>query len=234
MEDTVVAFAKKRQPKAKDQKKAERQRRYRESKRAAKETPATPSPAPGDAPATPLATSPTPSTAVSPAPATPREAPHTSWSLVALAYSFFLLGVSINLWNARAGDWADTALPAAMGVLAEGVVFFLPARAIALPAGRRFLALGLLIFVSAFALTNSLRMASIVATDQASARADRQTAGVTVATAALDAARAARDQACRAGQSKSAACRDRQAEVQRLEGARTAATAKVAAAAKPE
>lgn len=51
---------------------------------------------------------------------------------------------------------------------------------------------------------------------------------------ALEAARAARDVACKAGQSKSAACRDRQAEVQRLEGARATAVSRVAAAAKPE
>ncbi len=42
---------------------------------------------------------------------------YTSWSLVALGYGFFLLGVSINIWNAwSAGNIADTALLAAKRV----------------------------------------------------------------------------------------------------------------------
>lgn len=216
----------KRSRKRADPTNAERQKRHRTKRKA---LPAAPLPESNVTPPAPVTSPATPST-VAPA----RETPRTSWALVTLAYGFFLLGVGTNLWNARTGDAVDMALPAAMGVLAEGVVFFLPARAIALPAGRRALAFTLLLFVTAFALTNSLRMASIVATDQAQARADRQTAGVTVATAVLDAARTARDQACRAGQSKSAACRSRQDEVTRLEKAQTAATAKVAAAAKPE
>ncbi len=163
------------------------------------------------------------------------DARSTSWSLVMLAYGFFLLGVSINIWNTwSAGNSADTALPAAMGVLAEGVVFFLPARAIALPPGRRVLAFALLLFVSAFALTNGLRMASIVAADQTAARADRQTVGVLTADHALDAARSERDKACAKGQGKTVACLARQAEVAKLENAQVQATAKVAAQAKPE
>jgi hypothetical protein len=163
------------------------------------------------------------------------DAGRTSWSLVMLAYGFFLLGVSINVWNAwSAGNIADTALPAAMGVLAEGVVFFLPARAITLPAGRRALAFALLLFASAFALTNSLRMASIIAADQTAARADRQTLGVQTADIALDAARTERDKACAKGQGKSVACQSRQAEVGKLENAQVQATAKVVAQAKPE
>jgi hypothetical protein len=159
----------------------------------------------------------------------------TSWSLVMLAYGFFLLGIAINVWNAwSAGNWADMALPAAMGVLAEGVVFFLPARAMVLPAGRRMLAFALLLFVSAFALTNSLRMASIIAADQAAARADRQTLGVQTADHALDAARAERDKACGKGQGKTIACQARQAEVTKLGSKQTQATEKVAAQAKPE
>ncbi len=158
-----------------------------------------------------------------------------SWSLVMLAYGFFALGVSINIWNAwSAGNIADTALPAAMGVLAEGVVFFLPARAITLPAGLRALAFALLLFVSAFALTNSLRMASIIAADQTAARADRQTVGVQTADHALDAARTERDKACAKGQGKSVACQSRQAEVAKVEAARKEAGAKVVAQAKPE
>ncbi len=158
-----------------------------------------------------------------------------SWSLVLLAYGFFLLGIAINIWNAwSAGNIADTALPAAMGVLAEGVVFFLPARAITLPAGRRALAFALLLFVSAFALTNSLRMASIIAADQTAARADRQTVGVQTADHALDAASAERDKACAKGQGKSVACMSRQAEVTKLEASHTQAVGRVAARAKPE
>jgi hypothetical protein len=159
----------------------------------------------------------------------------TSWSLVMLAFGFFLLGVSINVWNAwAAGNIADTALPAAMGVLAEGVVFFLPARAVTLPVGRRVLAFVLLLFVSAFALTNSLRMASIVAADQTAARADRQTVGVQTADHALDAARAERDKACAKGQGKTIACQARQTEVTKLEEAQKQATGKVAIQARPE
>jgi hypothetical protein len=103
-----------------------------------------------------------------------------------------------------------------------------------LPAGRRTLAFALLLFVSAFALTNSLRMASIIAGDQTAARADRQTVGVQTADHALDAARAERDKACGKGQGKTVACQLRQAEVAKLENAQIQATVKVATQAKPE
>jgi hypothetical protein len=78
-------------------------------------------------------------------------------------------------------------------VLAEALVFFLPAWALTLPIGRQTLAWGLFAFISVFALTNSLRMASIIAADQATARADRQTEGVRTADHALDMARTKRD-----------------------------------------
>jgi hypothetical protein len=198
---------------------AERQRRHRKKRE--------PAPAKNNVTVTPALAPP----ATKPVVAPPRR---TSWSLVTLAYGFFLLGVAINLWNAQAGNVTDMALPAAMGVLAEGVVFFLPARAMALPAGRRVLAFVLLIFVSAFALTSSLRMASIVAADQVAARADRQTVGVQTASRELETARANRDQACGKGQGKTVACKSRQDEVTKLEGARKDAGAKVAAQAKPE
>lgn len=158
----------------------------------------------------------------------------TSWSLVALAYGFAALGIGINVWNAIGGNIADTALPAAMGVLAEGVVFFLPARLVALPAARRALGITLLLFVSAFALTNSLRMASIVAADTAAARADRTTEGTRSADAALDAARKARDDACGRGQGKTVACKTRVDEVGKLEAAKAAAVSRVADQARPE
>jgi hypothetical protein len=129
---------------------------------------------------------------------------------------------------------ADVALPAAMGILAEGVMFFLPSWATTLPGHRQVLVSILLVFVSAFALTNSLRMASIIAADQAAARADRQTEAVKTADQALATARARRDEACGPGRGKSVACQCRQAEVAKLEAKQTQATAKVTSQAKPE
>src|SRR5215831_13501383 len=149
---------------------------------------------------------------------TPAQAQRSSLPLTMLAYGFFTLGISINVWNARTGALADMALPAAMGVLAEGVMFFLPAWARRLPAGRQLAAWALVVFVSAFALTNSLRMASIVTADQAMTRADRETTGTTQAGHALDVARAQRDAACGRGLGKTVACRDRQAEVCQARG----------------
>jgi hypothetical protein len=81
-------------------------------------------------------------------------------------------------------------------------VFFLPAWALALPIGRQVLAWALFAFISVFALTNSLRMASIIAADQVTARADRQTEGVRTADHALEMARARRDEACGRGLGK--------------------------------
>jgi hypothetical protein len=159
----------------------------------------------------------------------------TSHPLVAIAYGFFGLGVGINIWNAwTGGALTDMALPATLGVLAEGVVFFLPAWALILPLGRQVLAWALFVFVSVFALTNSLRMASIVAADQATARADRQTEGVQTADRALETARTRRDEACAPGHGKSVACQARQAEIAKLESRQTQATAKVTAQARPE
>jgi hypothetical protein len=159
----------------------------------------------------------------------------TNYALVVIAYGFFSLGIGINVWNAMmGGTLTDMALPAALGVLAEAVVFFLPAWALTLPIGRQVLAWALFALISVFALTNSLRMASITVADQATARADRQTEGVRAADHALDVARAKRDEACGPGHGKSVACKVRQAEVTKLEANRTQATAKVAAQAKPE
>jgi hypothetical protein len=126
------------------------------------------------------------------------------------------------------------ALPAALGVLAEAVVFFLPAWALTLPIGRQLLAWALFAFISIFALTNSLRVASGIAADQATARADRQTEGVRMADHALDVARAKRDEACGPAHGKSVACKIRHAEVAKLETNQTQATAKVVAQARPE
>jgi hypothetical protein len=143
----------------------------------------------------------------------------TNYALVTVAYGFFLLGVGVNVWNASTGGTlTDMALPAALGLLAEAVVFFLPAW----------------VLISVFALTNSLRMASIIAADQATARADRQTEGVRTADHALDVARSRRDEVCGPGHGKSVACKIRQAEVAKLEANQTRATAKVAAQARPE
>jgi len=152
-----------------------------------------------------------------------------------IAYGFFVLGIGINVWNAwNAGPLANIILPAAMGVLAEAVMFFLPERTISLPWTGKLLAWVFLAFVAAFALTNSLRMASIVSADQAAARADRQTEGVTLASKDLDAARAKRDEACGRGLGKTVACKLRQDEVTKLEARQTQVTNKVAAQAKPE
>jgi hypothetical protein len=163
---------------------------------------------------------------------TPR---YASIPLVAIAYGFFALGVSINIWNAMTGGpIANMILPAAMGVLAEAVMFFLPERTISLRWTGKLVAWTFLAFVAAFALTNSLRMASIVSADQAAARADRQTEAIRTADQALEAARARRDEACGRGLGKTVTCQSRQAEVAKLETKQTQATIKVAAQAKPE
>src|SRR5262249_20905195 len=120
-----------------------------------------------------------------------RQPRYASVSLAVVAYGFFALGVSIRIWNAwDAGPIANMILPAAMGVLAEALMFFLPERTLSLPLTGKLLAWAFLVFVAAFALTNSLRMASIVSADQAAARADRQTEGVRTADQALETARA--------------------------------------------
>ena len=66
--------------------------------------------------------------------------PRASIPLTLLAYGFGVLGVAINIWNAWSGAVTDMILPARMGVLAEGVMFFLPAWALTLPLARRLLA----------------------------------------------------------------------------------------------
>jgi hypothetical protein len=96
------------------------------------------------------------------------------------------------------------------------------------------LAWALFAFISVFALTNSLRMASVIAADQATARADRQTEGVRTADYAANMARSKRDEACGRGLGKTVACKVRQAEVTKLEANQTTATAKVGAQARPE
>jgi hypothetical protein len=159
----------------------------------------------------------------------------TNYALVVIAYGFFSLGIGINVWNAMTGGaLADMALPAALGVLAEAVVFFLPAWALTLPIGRQILAWALFAFISVFALTNSLRMASIIAADQATARADRQTDGVRATDHALDVARTKRDEACGRGLGKTVACKVRQSEVTKLEANQAQAMANVVAQARPE
>jgi hypothetical protein len=77
-------------------------------------------------------------------------------------------------------------------------------------------------------------MASIIASDQTTARSERQTTGVQTADHALDVARAERDKACSKGQGKTIACQSRQAEVTKLEAKQTQAVSQVAAQAKPE
>jgi hypothetical protein len=89
-------------------------------------------------------------------------------------------------------------------------------------------------FISAFALTNSLRMATIIAADQATARADRQTEGIRTADHALDVARTKRDEACGRGLGKTVACKARQSEVTKLEANQAQVMANVVAQARPE
>jgi hypothetical protein len=129
------------------------------------------------------------------------------------------------VWNATTGGaLTDMALP--LGVLAEAVVFFLPAWALTLPIGRQVLGWALFAFISLFA-------ANIIAADQATARADHQTDAVRTADHALHVARTQRDE-CGPGPGKSVACRIRQAEVAKLEANQTQATAEVVAQARPE
>src|SRR5258705_9313815 len=160
---------------------------------------------------------------------------YASLPLAVIAYGFFALGLGINIWNAwTGGPIVNVILPAAMGVLTESVMFFLPERTISLPLIGKLLAWVFLAFVAAFALTNSLRMANIVSAHQAAARADGQTQGLRTADQALEAARAKRDEACGRGLGKTVACQSRPAEVAQLEAKQTQATNKVAADAKPE
>ena len=164
-----------------------------------------------------------------------RQPRYASIPLAVIAYGFFALGVGINIWNAMTGGpIANVILPAVMGVLAESLMFFLPERTISLPLTGKLLAWAFLVFVAAFALTNSLRMASIVSADQAAVRADRQTEGVRTADQAIEAARAKRDEACGRGLGKTVACQSRQDEVTKREAKQTQATTRVAAQAKPE
>jgi hypothetical protein len=164
-----------------------------------------------------------------------RQPRYASAPLAVIAHGFFALGVGINLWNAwTGGPIANMILPAAMGVLAEAVMFFLPERTLSLPLTGKLLAWAFLAVVTAFALTNSLRMASIISADQAMARADRQTVGTGSAESKLDKAKAARDQVCGKGLAKTKACRDREQDVAELKGQPAEAQKKVAAQAKPE
>jgi hypothetical protein len=142
---------------------------------------------------------------------------HATDARVAIAYGFFAPGIGINVWNATMGGAiTDMAVPVVLGILAAAVVFFLPAWALRLPIGRQVLAGALFAFISVFALTN-LRMAIIIAVDQATARADRQTEGIRVADHALDVARTKPDDACGRGFGKTVACKVRQTEVTKLE-----------------
>jgi hypothetical protein len=153
-----------------------------------------------------------------------------SWPLTALAYAFFALGVGINISNAPPPP--DGLLPMAMGVLAEGVMFWLPAHALTLPPLRKIIAVVLLAgLVVPFALVNSLRMASIVSADLAMARSDRVTAAIRDAEGALGDTRVARDTECR---KNGPLCRQRQADVVVAERKIEAARVPVVAIARPE
>src|SRR5258707_13425890 len=114
-----------------------------------------------------------------------------------------------------------------MGVLAEGVMFFLPAWAMTLPVLRRMLASAVLVLlVVPFAFTNSLRMASITSADVAMARADRQTGGIEGPQSDLDKNKAAPSQAFGKGPGKTVGCPTRPSGMAKPEGKQNHATAK--------
>jgi hypothetical protein len=161
---------------------------------------------------------------------------HRSWALTWVAYGFFAFEIAINYWASRTagGDWLDMGIPMAWGVLVGAALFFLPAKMQSLGPGRRGLAITVYCIVLAFALTNSLRMASLVAVDQAAFRGDRQTAGIEASTKALETARAQRNRACRSRQENSVACRQAQNDVAMQERAATAASTKIQGTGKPE
>jgi hypothetical protein len=122
----------------------------------------------------------------------------------------------------------------AMGVLAEGVMFFLPTHAATLRPVKRMLAIVVLVFVVAFALFNSLRMASIITADTALIRADRTTAAVRDAEAALADARIAEAKECNSSTKTGPLCRQRQADTRAASAKIEDARKPVAAVAKPE
>jgi hypothetical protein len=167
----------------------------------------------------------------------PRRRRRWNYGLALIALGFLALSMAIQVWNARSpnGDWFDMAIPVAMGVLPELAMFFLPLTVMVI---RNWLLKGLavvfLIGFFAYALTNSLRTASILSNDQATARADRQTTGVQTANKALTDARASSAAACRAGQGKSQACKDAQAAVKKEEAKQSKAATTVATTARPE
>jgi hypothetical protein len=125
------------------------------------------------------------------------------------------------------------ALPAALGVLAEAVVFFLPAWALTLPIGQHVLAWALFAFISVFALEQPAH-GQHHRRGPCDDQTDRQSEGVRTADRALDLARTKRDEACGPGHGKSVACQNRQAEVIKLEANQTHVTLKVFAQARPE
>jgi hypothetical protein len=159
-----------------------------------------------------------------------------SYMLCLIGIGFLALSISINIWNARSynGDPWDMAIPASLGILCELALFYLPSHLPNVGWGYKFLIVIALAGVTAYALTNSLKMSSILAADQAQARADRQTAGVQTAAKALADARAARATSCRRKEDKSKACTAALADVEKLEKAQAKATTEVALAARPE
>jgi hypothetical protein len=165
----------------------------------------------------------------------PRRRAPWSFPLWIIAYAFLGLSLWINVWNARnsSGDWIDMIIPAGTGILTELAMFFLPARIMVVPWPRKFLGAGLLSIAIAFALYNSLRSTSLLETDQAMGRGDRQTVGVQAANSALERARTQRAVACRRGQDKTKACRDAEDDVKKEETKQIKAITAVASTSKP-
>jgi hypothetical protein len=124
-------------------------------------------------------------------------------ALTILAYGLALVGLGINAWFAwnRGTDLMDKLLFASLGLIAEGILFYLPARAAEVWRQRHFGAFAFAVvlwpFLFTFALTNSLGFASLNLTDVAIARAERVTPEVALAQRTADTLTKSREDECR-------------------------------------
>jgi hypothetical protein len=124
-------------------------------------------------------------------------------ALTILAYGLALVGLGINAWFAwnRGTDLMDKLLFASLGLIAEGILFYLPARAAEVWRQRHFGAFAFAVvlwpFLFTFALTNSLGFASLNLTDVAIARAERVTPEVALAQRTADTLKKSREDECR-------------------------------------
>jgi len=124
-------------------------------------------------------------------------------ALTILAYGLALVGLGINAWFAwnRGTDLMDKMLFASLGLIAEGILFYLPARAAEVWRQRHFGAFAFAVvlwpFLFTFALTNSLGFASLNLTDVAIARAERVTPEVALTQRTADTLKKSREDECR-------------------------------------